>query len=82
MTFVIARRLAYNQIIMLTASSDRRALKAKVRAVQRLLIKAYGEPPRPAWGRAGTSRRTLLEHVHRAELSDLAAVKQPQMNGS
>jgi endonuclease-3 len=37
-----------------TASSNRRALTAKVRAVQRLLIKAYGEPPRPAW--AGTVR--------------------------
>jgi endonuclease-3 len=33
---------------------DRRALKAKVRAVQRLLIKTYGAPPRPAW--AGTVR--------------------------
>jgi endonuclease III len=54
-TFVIARRLAYNHFIMMTiASADRRTLKAKVRAVQRLLIKAYGEPPRPAW--AGTVR--------------------------
>src|SRR5512143_340151 len=51
--FVIARRLAYNDgTMMATASSDRRALQAKVRVVQRLLIKAYGEPPRPAW--AGT----------------------------
>src|SRR5512136_2268291 len=40
--------------MMTTASADRRALKAKVRAVQRLLIKTYGEPPRPAW--AGTVR--------------------------
>jgi endonuclease-3 len=40
--------------MMTTASADRRALKARVRAVQRLLIKAYGEPPRPAW--AGTVR--------------------------
>jgi endonuclease-3 len=53
-TFVIARRLAYNQNTMAAASSNRRALKAKVRAIQRLLIKAYGEPPRPAW--AGTVR--------------------------
>jgi endonuclease-3 len=30
------------------------ALKRKVRMIQRLLIKAYGEPPRPAW--AGTVR--------------------------
>jgi len=37
-----------------TASSNRRALTAKVRAVQRLLIQAYGEPPRPVW--AGTVR--------------------------
>lgn len=35
-------------------SADTRALKAKVRAVYRLLIKAYGLPPRPAW--AGTVR--------------------------
>jgi endonuclease III len=53
-TFVIARRLAYNQNTMTTAAVDRRQLTAKVRAVQRLLIKAYGEPPRPAW--AGTVR--------------------------
>jgi endonuclease III len=39
---------------MTTASADQRALKAKIRAVQRLAIKAYGEPPRPAW--AGTVR--------------------------
>lgn len=37
---------------MTTSSSDRRALKAKVRAVYDLLIKTYGLPPRPAW--AGT----------------------------
>jgi endonuclease III len=37
-----------------TASPDRRALKARVRVIQRLLLKAYGEPPRPAW--AGTVR--------------------------
>jgi len=30
------------------------ALTAKVRAIQRLLLKMYGEPPRPAW--AGTVR--------------------------
>ena len=54
MTFVIERRLAYNHNTMTTASADRRQLTAKVRAVQRLLIKAYGEPPRPAW--AGTVR--------------------------
>ncbi len=49
------RDLADNHFIMMTtASANRRALKAKVRAVQRLLIKAYGEPPRPAW--AGTVR--------------------------
>ena len=54
MTFVIARRLAYNQTTMTTAAADRRQLTAKVRAVQRLLIAAYGEPPRPAW--AGTVR--------------------------
>jgi len=53
-TFVIARRLAYNQTTMTTAAADRRQLTAKVRAVQRLLIAAYGEPPRPAW--AGTVR--------------------------
>ena len=40
--------------MLATASPDRRTLKAKVRAVQRLLIKIYGEPPRPAW--AGTVR--------------------------
>ena len=40
--------------MLATASSDQRALKAKMRAIQRLLIKAYGEPPRPAW--AGTVR--------------------------
>jgi endonuclease-3 len=52
-TFVIARRLAYNDSTMMaTASPQRRALKARVRAIQRLLIRAYGEPPRPAW--AGT----------------------------
>jgi endonuclease-3 len=38
--------------MMATASSAQRALKAKVRVIQRLLIKTYGEPPRPAW--AGT----------------------------
>ena len=53
-TFAVARRLAYNENTMTTASADRRQLTAKVRAVQRLLIKAYGEPPRPAW--AGTVR--------------------------
>src|SRR5512136_405519 len=37
-----------------TASPDRRILKARVRVIQRLIIKAYGEPPRPAW--AGTVR--------------------------
>ncbi len=37
-----------------TASPNRRSLTAKVRVIQRLLIKAYGEPPRPAW--AGTVR--------------------------
>lgn len=63
MTFVIEHRLAYNDHIMLaTASSDQRTLKAKVRAVQRLLIKAYGEPPRPAW--AGTVR--LLDRAEAA----------------
>ncbi len=52
-TFAVARRLAYNEpTMMATASSERRALKAKVRVIQRLLIKTYGEPPRPAW--AGT----------------------------
>ncbi len=52
-TFVIARCLAYNDHTMtVTASSDRPALKARVRVIQRLLLKAYGEPPRPAW--AGT----------------------------
>ncbi len=35
-----------------TVSPDRRALRAKVRVIQRLLLKEYGEPPRPAW--AGT----------------------------
>jgi len=40
--------------MMATAPSDRRALKARVRVIQRLLTKAYGEPPRPAW--AGTVR--------------------------
>ena len=37
-----------------TSSVDQRALKTKVRAVYRLLMKAYGMPPRPAW--AGTVR--------------------------
>jgi endonuclease-3 len=40
--------------MMATAPSDQHALKAKVRVIQRLLIKTYGEPPRPAW--AGTVR--------------------------
>ncbi|HTP11079.1 MAG TPA: endonuclease III [Anaerolineae bacterium] len=66
MTFVIAHRLAYNDSIMMaTVASDRRALKAKVRAVQRLLIKAYGEPPRPAW--AGTVRVDPVRAPDRAE---------------
>lgn len=39
---------------MTTPSAETRALKAKVRAVYRLLIRAYGEPPRPVW--AGTVR--------------------------
>ncbi len=39
---------------MRTQPADQRALKAKVRAIQRLLIKMYGLPPRPAW--AGTVR--------------------------
>ena len=37
-----------------TPSAQQRALKAKVRAVYRLLMKTYGLPPKPAW--AGTVR--------------------------
>ena len=51
--------------MMTTASTDRRALKAKVRAVQRRLIKAYGEPPRPAW--AGTVRAAPALPLEQAE---------------
>jgi endonuclease-3 len=55
MTVVIARGVAYNHNVMnSTAVAQQRALKAKVRAVYRLLLKAYGLPPRPAW--AGTVR--------------------------
>ena len=50
---------------MRTTSPDPRALKAKVRAVQRLLINAYGEPPRPAW--AGTVRAAPALPLERAE---------------
>ena len=39
-----------------TAAAQQHTLKAKVRAVYRLLIKAYGLPPRPAW--AGTVHAT------------------------
>jgi endonuclease III len=54
-TFVIARRLAYNHnVITGTSAAQQRALKAKVRTIHRLLIKAYGLPPKPAW--AGTVR--------------------------
>ncbi len=40
--------------VTIQSREETRALKAKVRAVYRLLIKAYGLPPRPAW--AGTVR--------------------------
>jgi endonuclease-3 len=45
------------------ANAAATALKRKVRVIQRLLIKTYGEPPRPAW--AGTVRpldRTEAAH--------------------
>ena len=51
MIVVIERRVAYNHTMSNAATA---ALKRKVRAIQRLLIKEYGEPPRPAW--AGTVR--------------------------
>lgn len=63
-TVVFARRLTYNHhVTSETPAAEQRALKAKVRTVYRLLLKAYGLPPRPAWagtvraapGRAGTA---------------------------
>ena len=42
-----------------------RALKTKVRAVQRFLLQTYGEPPRPVW--AGTVRPPLTSEADRAE---------------
>jgi endonuclease-3 len=51
MIVVIERCVAYNHSMPNAATA---ALKRKVRAIQRLLIKTYGEPPRPAW--AGTVR--------------------------
>ena len=54
-TVVIARRVAYNHPMLSESSaSSQRALKAKVRAVYRLLIETYGLPAQPAW--AGTVR--------------------------
>ncbi len=42
----------------MTTEANVRALKAKVRAIHRLLIKAYGLPARPAWaGTLGSSER-------------------------
>ncbi len=51
MIVVIERGVAYNDHMTKATTA---ALKRKVRTIQRLLIKAYGEPPRPAW--AGTVR--------------------------
>jgi len=48
---VIERGVAYNHTMTNAATAT---LKRKVRAIQHLLIKEYGEPPRPAW--AGTVR--------------------------
>ncbi len=46
---VIDRGVAYNETM---TDATRAALKRKVRTIYRLLVEAYGLPPRPAW--AGT----------------------------
>ena len=50
---------------MTTSAPASQALKAKLRAVQRFLLKAYGEPPRPVW--AGTVRSPSAQVSDRVE---------------
>lgn len=59
---VIERGVAYNQRMTNRSTA---ALKRKVRAVYRLLTKAYGLPPKPAW--AGTVRADPARALDRTE---------------